>query len=107
MRIRTSLFCFLLLVGLLAGDVVTTVWFSSLGLPEANPLIAPIAGDALAQVRYKMPFVAVLVVGVLALSHGCERVRPGSWWGPWAAVLVMYAVPPIWNLGHIAAHLWM
>ncbi|MDD5076255.1 MAG: hypothetical protein PHS18_04125 [Sphaerochaetaceae bacterium] len=107
MRLKTLFFCFLLLAGLLAGDILTTVWFSSLGLAEANPLIAPIAGDALAQVLYKMPFVAVLLAGVVALSHGCERVRPGSGWGPWAVVLVMFAVPPIWNLGHIAAHLWM
>jgi hypothetical protein len=97
----------LLLAGLLAGDIATTVWSTSLGLVELNPMIAPIAGDALAQVRYKVPFIAALLVGVLALSRGCERLRPGSGWGPWAVVLLMFAVPPIWNLAHIAAHYWM
>jgi len=104
---RTLLFCFLLLAGLLAADILTTAWFSSLGMWELNPAIAPIAGDPLAQVQYKAPFVAALLVAVLALSRGCERLRPGSGWGPWAVVLLMFAVPPIWNLAHIAAHYWM
>jgi hypothetical protein len=104
---KTLLFCFLLLTGLLAADILTTVWFTSLGIPELNPAIAPIAGDPLAQIQYKAPFVAALLVGVLALSQGCERLRPGSGWGPWAVVLLMYAVPPIWNLAHIAAYYWM
>lgn len=91
----------LLLAGLLAGDIATTVWSTSLGLVELNPMIAPIAGDALAQVRYKVPFIAVLLAGVLVMSYGCERVWPGSWRGPWAGVLVMFAVPPVWNLMQI------
>ena len=73
---RTLLFCFLLLAGLLAADILTTVWFWSLGMLELNPAIAPIAGDPLAQVQYKIPFVAALLVGVLVLSRGCERLRP-------------------------------
>ncbi len=98
MKPKTLFFCFLLLTGLLAADILTTVWFWSLGMSELNPAIAPIAGDPLAQVQYKLPFVAALFVGVL---------RPGSGWGPWAVVLLMFAVPPIWNLVHIAAHYWM
>lgn len=104
---KTLLFCFLLLTGLLAADILTTVWGTSLGMRELNPAIAPIAGDPLAQIQYKIPFVAVLFVAVLALSRWCERLRPGSGWGPWAVVLLMFAVPPIWNLAHIAAHYWM
>ena len=104
---KTLLFYFLLLTGLLAADILTTVWGTSLGMRELNPAIAPIAGDPLAQVQYKLPFVAALLVGVLVLSRGCERLRPGSGWGPWAVVLLMFAVPPIWNLAHIAAHHWM
>ena len=107
MKLKTLLFCFFLLAGLLAADILTTVWFTALGMQELNPAIAPIAGDPLAQVQYKLPFVAALVVGVLALSGGCGRVRLGSEWGPWAVVLLMFAVPPIWNLAHIAAHYWM
>ncbi len=104
---RTLLFCFLLLAGLLAADILTTVWGTSLGMRELNPAIAPIAGDPLAQIQYKIPFVAALFVAVLALSRGCERLQPGSGWGPWAVVLLMFAVPPIWNLAHIAAYYWM
>ena len=107
MKLKTLLFCFFLLAGLLAADILTTVWGTSLGMRELNPAIAPIAGDPLAQIQYKIPFVAVLFVAVLALSRWCERQRPGSGWGPWAVVLLMYAVPPIWNLAHIAAHYWM
>ena len=107
MNRKTLLFCFLLLDGLLAADILTTVWGTSLGMQELNPAIAPIAEDPLAQIQYKIPFVAALLAGVLALSQGCERLRPGSGWGPWAVVLLMFAVPPIWNLAHIAAHYWM
>lgn len=101
MRPWSIFLCVLLLAGLLAGDIATTVWSTSLGLVELNPMIAPIAGDALAQVRYKVPFIAVLLAGVLVMSYGCERVWPGSWRGPWAGVLVMFAVPPVWNLMQI------
>ena len=104
---KKLLFCALLLAGLLAADILTTIWFWSLGMPELNPAIAPIAGDPLAQLQYKIPFVAALLVGVLALSRGCERLRPGSGWGPWAVVLLIFAVPVVWNLVHIAAHHWM
>ena len=107
MNRKSPLFYVALLLALLAADILTTVWFTSLGMPELNPAIASIAGDPLAQLQYKFPFVTVLLVGVLVLSRGCERLRPGSGWGPWAVVLLMFAVPPIWNLAHIAAHYWM
>lgn len=52
----------------LAGDVATTVWFTHLGLPEANPLLAPIAGDVAAQVAYKAPFALLLIAGTALLA---------------------------------------
>lgn len=107
MNSRTLLLCSLLFILLVAGDIITTVWFTALGLQEANPVIAPIAGDALAQVCYKGPFIAVLLVSVVMLSRRCDRMRPGLGWGPWVVVLVMFAVPPVWNLMHIAGYLWL
>ncbi len=66
MRPWSIFLCVLLLAGLLAGDIATTVWSTSLGLVELNPMIAPIAGDALAQVRYKVPFIAALLQAEIA-----------------------------------------
>lgn len=91
-----------LLLALLAGDVATTVWFTHLGLPEANPLLAPIAGDVAAQVAYKAPFAPLLIAGTALLAASCDRLRPGAGRYPWLAVAGIYAVPVARNLVVIA-----
>ncbi len=91
----------LALLALLAADVLTTVWFTSLGLPELNPHIAPIAGSVAAQVAYKAPFALLLVAGTATLAASCDRLRPGAGRWPWAVVVGMYAIPVAWNLAAI------
>ena len=67
----------LVLLALLAADVLTTVWFTHLGLPERNPALAPIAGDVVAQMIYKAPFALALVGGTALLAASCDRLCPG------------------------------
>jgi hypothetical protein len=104
----------LVLLALLAADIATTVWFTGLGLPELNPMLAPIAGSVAAQVAYKAPFALLLVAGTAFLAAACDRLRPGAGKYPWLAVAAIYAVPVGWNLvviaqqmevGVLAAHL--
>lgn len=66
----------LVLLALLAADIATTVWFTRLGLPELNPLLAPIAGSVAAQVAYKAPFALALASGTAILAAACDRLRP-------------------------------
>jgi len=88
----------LVLVGLLIADIATTVWFTSLGMPELNPYIAPIAGSVAAQITYKAPFALLLVAGTATLAASCDRLLPGAGRWPWLAVAGIYAVPVGWNL---------
>lgn len=92
----------LVLLALLAADILTTVWFTRLGLPELNPFLAPIAGDVAAQVAYKAPFALLLIAGTALLAASCDRLRPGAGRYPWLAVAGIYAVPVAWNLVVIA-----
>ena len=94
----------LVLLALLAADVLTTVWFTHLGLPELNPLLAPIAGDGAAQVAYKAPFALALCGGTALLAAACDRLISGAGRYPWLAVAALYAVPVAWNLIVIAQH---
>lgn len=91
----------LVLVGLLIADIATTVWFTSLGLPELNPYIAPIAGSFWAQVAYKCPFALLLIAGTAGLAAACDRLLPGAGKYPWLAVVGIYAIPVAWNLAAI------
>jgi hypothetical protein len=94
----------LVLLALLAADIATTVWFTSLGLPELNPHLAPIAGSVAAQVAYKCPFALLLVGCVALLAAACDRLRSGAGKYPWLAVVGIYAIPVGWNLITIAQH---
>lgn len=94
----------LVLLALLAADIATTVWFTGLGLPELNPMLAPIAGSVAAQVAYKAPFALLLVAGTAFLAAACDRLRPGAGKYPWLAVAAIYAIPAAWNLVVIAQH---
>ena len=94
----------LVLLALLAADIATTVWFTRLGLPELNPLLAPIAGSVAAQVAYKAPFALLLIAGTALLAASCDRLQPGAGRYPWLAVAGIYAVPVAWNLVVIAGH---
>ena len=81
----------LVLLALLAADILLTVWFTHLGLPELNPALAPIAGDVVAQMIYKAPFALALVGGTALLAASCDRLRPGAGRYPWLAVAGIYA----------------
>jgi hypothetical protein len=93
----------LVLLALLAGDILTTVWFTAMGLPEANLLIAPIAGDALAQVAFKAPFTIILIGGTWYMARQCDRLIPRSGLCAWVPVLILYSVPVIHNCAAIIA----
>ena len=94
----------LALLTLLIADILLTVWIMSLGMPEMNPHIAPIAGSVAAQIAYKAPFALLLIAGTALLAASCDRLRPGAGRYPWLAVAGIYAVPVAWNLVVIAGH---
>jgi hypothetical protein len=94
----------LALLALLAADILLTVWITSLGMPEMNPHIAPIAGSVAAQVAYKAPFALLLLAGTALLAAACDRLVSGAGRYPWLAVAGIYAIPVAWNLVVIAGH---
>lgn len=93
----------LALLVLLAGDILTTVWFTALGLPETNPLIAPIAGSAWDQILFKAPFTIILIGGTWYMARQCDRLIPRSGLCAWVPVLILYSVPVIHNCAAIIA----
>lgn len=94
----------LVLIALLAADVLLTVHAVRLGLPELNPLLAPIAESVAAQVAYKAPFAVALLAGTALLAAACDRLVSGAGRYPWLAVAGIYAIPVGWNLVVIAQH---
>lgn len=92
----------LLLAGLFAADILTTVWFTRLGMLEANPHLIPIAGSLLFQLIYKAPFLVALLLGTLLTAASCDLLRPGAGKYPWLAILAIYSIPPAHNLLQIA-----
>jgi len=97
----------LVLLALLAGDILTTVWFTALGLPEANLLIAPIAGDALAQVAFKAPFTIILIGGTWYMARQCDRLIARSGIYAWLPVLILYSVPILHNCAAIFSRVYL
>ena len=85
------------LLALLLGDVISTVVFIELGVPEANGLIEPIADSYLHQLIYKAPFALVLVGALFLTARVCDRKVPGSGVCAWLPVLLLYTVPVVHN----------
>jgi hypothetical protein len=91
-----------LLAGLFAADILSTVWFTRLGMLETNPHLIPIAGSLIFQLVYKAPFFAALALGTLLTAASCDLLRPGAGKYPWLAILGIYSIPPAHNLLQIA-----
>lgn len=101
---NSPLFYMIVLLALLAADIFTTVWFTQIGMPEANYLLAPLAGSVWMQAIFKAPFALALIIGTLLCSASCNLLRPGSGKYPWLAVLAVYTLPPVYNLIQITQH---
>lgn len=104
MNRKSPLFYVALLLALLAADIFTTVWFTRLGMAEANYLLAPLAGSVWMQAIFKAPFALALITGTFLCSASCDLLRPGSGKYPWLAVLAVYTLPPVYNLVQITQH---
>jgi len=104
MNRKSPLFYVVLLLALLAADILTTVWFTRLGMPESNYLLAPLAGSVWMQALFKAPFALALIAGTALCSASCDLLRPGSGKYPWLAVLAVYTLPPVYNLVQITQH---
>lgn len=72
---RTGLTVRWIIVVVVALDVVSTLWFRSVGLPEGNPLVRPFVDVVPLFVAVKM---LVLVPAVLLLPRA-PRLLPFAW----------------------------
>lgn len=86
-----------LLLVLFLGDVSTTVVFTEVGLPESNPLLAPIAGSFIQQVLFKAPFAALLLIIGYYTGAVSERMAPGAGVFPAMVLVMMYSAPVVHN----------
>ena len=85
------------LILLFGGDIMTTVAFTKLGLPEANQFLAPIAGSVGDQIIYKTPYVVSLFITFYGVSKLSDWFIPGTGVFPCMLLLAIFSVPVVWN----------
>jgi hypothetical protein len=95
----------LLIVALFCGDLITTHIILSGGGAELNPFTRPLwEAGILSVLLRETPLYAVLILGTVIISDRIRRISKENVrlsqarYFVWAAVLSMFAFPPIHNL---------